>query len=355
MADALLVEVHGVDEAVRRQRGAHRHRPRRRRSTKSCASSAPRARASRPCCGASTVSSRSRRGRSPSTARPVIAGRVELDRAAAGVGIVFQSFNLFPHMTVLNNVTLAPRKVLGLEAEGRSTSGPSRCSTASGSGRSADDYPDRLSGGQQQRVAIVRALAMQPKLMLLDEVTSALDPELVAEVLEMIRELAEEGMTMLVATHEMRSPARSRASLLPRRRQSSPRRARRSRSSPRRRTPAPPSSSGASSQPAACDDPHVSTSTSSARSAARAGLGAGRPPLGRDRRRRRPQRPDRRRGSGPGGQVGAGVERRERLGGACTLERPFPIPASSFSPCAYLVGLLDPRVIAELEAGPARV
>jgi polar amino acid transport system ATP-binding protein len=118
------------------------------------------------------------------------------------VGIVFQSFNLFPHMTVLRNVTLAPIKALGTpkaEAVAAATELLSRFGLAD----KRDDYPDRLSGGQQQRVAIVRALAMQPQIMLLDEVTSALDPELVAEVLDVIRELAAGGMTMLIATHEM--------------------------------------------------------------------------------------------------------------------------------------------------------
>jgi len=118
------------------------------------------------------------------------------------IGIVFQAFNLFPHMTVLRNVTLAPRDVLKLpkvEAEARALELLRRFGLES----RRDDYPDRLSGGQQQRVAIVRALAMRPDLMLLDEVTSALDPELVGEVLNVIRELAEGGMTMLIATHEM--------------------------------------------------------------------------------------------------------------------------------------------------------
>lgn len=118
------------------------------------------------------------------------------------IGIVFQSFNLFPHMTVLRNITLAPQEVLGTkkgdaEAEARTLL------ERFGLGDRADDYPDRLSGGQQQRVAIMRALAMNPDIMLLDEVTSALDPELVAEVLDVIRELAAGGMTMLLATHEM--------------------------------------------------------------------------------------------------------------------------------------------------------
>ncbi len=118
------------------------------------------------------------------------------------IGIVFQSFNLFPHMSVLRNVTLAPRDVLGLSrtaADERATVLLDRFGLAD----KRDEYPDRLSGGQQQRVAIVRALAMQPELMLFDEVTSALDPELVAEVLEVIRELAAGGMTMMIATHEM--------------------------------------------------------------------------------------------------------------------------------------------------------
>jgi polar amino acid transport system ATP-binding protein len=118
------------------------------------------------------------------------------------IAIVFQSFNLFPHMSVLGNVTLAPMKVLGLGEEGarhRATELLYRF----GLGDKRDDYPDRLSGGQQQRVAIVRALAMGPDLLLLDEVTSALDPVLVAEVLDVIRELAAGGMTMVIATHEM--------------------------------------------------------------------------------------------------------------------------------------------------------
>ncbi len=119
-----------------------------------------------------------------------------------GIGIVFQSYNLFPHMSVLRNITLGPRKALGIsgaEAEARAD----ELLVRFGLSDKRDDYPDRLSGGQQQRVAIVRALAMRPQLMLLDEVTSALDPELVAEVLDVIRELALGGMTMLIATHEM--------------------------------------------------------------------------------------------------------------------------------------------------------
>ncbi len=127
---------------------------------------------------------------------------VDVDRLRQQVGIVFQSFNLFPHMSVLENVTLAPIKVLKLsaeEAEARAIPLLKRI----GLEVKAREYPDRLSGGQQQRVAIVRALAMEPKLMLLDEITSALDPELVSEVLNIVRDLAQQGMTMLLATHEM--------------------------------------------------------------------------------------------------------------------------------------------------------
>jgi len=127
---------------------------------------------------------------------------VDVNALRQDVGIVFQSFNLFPHMTVLRNVTLAPVKVLGMpraEAEERAMA----LLTRIGLDHKAAEYPDRLSGGQQQRVAIVRALAMGPRVMLFDEVTSALDPELVSEVLGMVRELASEGMTMLLATHEM--------------------------------------------------------------------------------------------------------------------------------------------------------
>jgi polar amino acid transport system ATP-binding protein len=145
---------------------------------------------------------------------PISAGRIRLlgqDVTGPGinanavrrqVGIVFQSYNLFPHMTVLANVTLAPMKALRVpraQAEEAATELLARFGLADKRG----EYPDRLSGGQQQRVAIVRALAMQPQIMLLDEVTSALDPELVAEVLDVIRELAAAGMTMLIATHEM--------------------------------------------------------------------------------------------------------------------------------------------------------
>jgi polar amino acid transport system ATP-binding protein len=118
------------------------------------------------------------------------------------IGMVFQSFNLFPHMSVLANVTLAPRKVLGLErshAEERAMALLRRF----GLSDRADSFPDQLSGGQQQRVAIARSLAMEPEVMLLDEITSALDPELVGEVLDVVRELKGSGMTMLLATHEM--------------------------------------------------------------------------------------------------------------------------------------------------------
>jgi polar amino acid transport system ATP-binding protein len=132
----------------------------------------------------------------------ITAPGVDLNSVRRRIGIVFQSFNLFPHMTVMRNVTLAPTKVLGLPAAD-SMDRAQQLLDRFGLADKADEYPDRLSGGQQQRVAIVRALAMQPEIMLLDEVTSALDPELVAEVLDVIRELAAGGMTMLIATHEM--------------------------------------------------------------------------------------------------------------------------------------------------------
>jgi polar amino acid transport system ATP-binding protein len=132
----------------------------------------------------------------------ITAGRVDVNRVRRRIGIVFQAFNLFPHMSVLRNVTLAPTLALGLpraRADEEATSLLERFGLAD----KRNAYPDSLSGGQQQRVAIVRALAMRPGLMLLDEVTSALDPELVGEVLNVIRELAAGGMTMLIATHEM--------------------------------------------------------------------------------------------------------------------------------------------------------
>ena len=127
---------------------------------------------------------------------------MDVDRIRRRIGIVFQAFNLFPHMSVLQNVTLAPRKVLGLSAAAADEAATALLERF-GLADKRLEYPDRLSGGQQQRVAIVRALAMQPDLLLLDEVTSALDPELVAEVLNVIRELAAAGMTMIIATHEM--------------------------------------------------------------------------------------------------------------------------------------------------------
>ena len=128
--------------------------------------------------------------------------RVDADVARRAMGVVFQSFNLFPHMTVLDNVTLAPRIVHGVprpEANARARSLLDQV----GMSDKADSYPDRLSGGQQQRVAIARALAYSPRLLLLDEITSALDPELVGEVLALVRSLAAEGRTILMATHEM--------------------------------------------------------------------------------------------------------------------------------------------------------
>jgi polar amino acid transport system ATP-binding protein len=140
--------------------------------------------------------------------RIVVAGEeitargVDVNRIRRGIGIVYQAFNLFPHMSVLENVTLAPRKVLGLPRSEAETRGRELL-VRFGLADKVTEYPDRLSGGQQQRAAIVRALAMQPRLMLFDEVTSALDPELVGEVLNVIRELAAAGMTMLIATHEM--------------------------------------------------------------------------------------------------------------------------------------------------------
>jgi polar amino acid transport system ATP-binding protein len=145
---------------------------------------------------------------------PIDGGRIELDGETISgrgvnanavrrrVGIVFQAFNLFPHLTVLDNVTLAPRRVRGVpkaQAEARAA----EVLAQFGLGDRLRDYPDRLSGGQQQRAAIARAIVGEPELLLLDEVTSALDPELVGEVLGLIRELADGGMTMLVATHEM--------------------------------------------------------------------------------------------------------------------------------------------------------
>ena len=133
---------------------------------------------------------------------PITEGKIDVNALRRKIGIVFQAYNLFPHMTVLQNVMLSPRKARGLsrdEAERRARQLLQRI----GLEAKADEYPDRLSGGQQQRVAIVRALAMEPKLMLLDEITSALDPQLVSDVLDLVRELADSGMTMIIATHEM--------------------------------------------------------------------------------------------------------------------------------------------------------
>jgi polar amino acid transport system ATP-binding protein len=145
---------------------------------------------------------------------PVTAGRivvegeeitargVDVNRVRRSIGIVFQAFNLFPHMSVLRNVTLGPMKALRTPRD-RAEVEARELLARFGLADKVDEYPDRLSGGQQQRTAIVRALAMRPRLMLLDEVTSALDPELVGEVLNVVRELAQTGMTMVIATHEM--------------------------------------------------------------------------------------------------------------------------------------------------------
>jgi len=145
---------------------------------------------------------------------PLDAGRILIDGeevSALGydanlvrrrVGIVFQSYNLFPHMSVIDNITLAPRRVLG-RSRSESTDAALAQLERFGLADKAESYPDSLSGGQQQRVAIVRALAMDPDLLLLDEVTSALDPELVGEVLDVLRDLKDAGMTMVMATHEM--------------------------------------------------------------------------------------------------------------------------------------------------------
>jgi polar amino acid transport system ATP-binding protein len=134
--------------------------------------------------------------------RDITDPRVDADAVRARMGIVFQSFNLFPHLTVLDNVTLAPRKVHGVtreEAEDRALAVLDRVGLAD----KARAHPDQLSGGQQQRAAIARVLVNDPVLLLLDEVTSALDPELVGEVLAMLRDLSADGMTMVLATHEM--------------------------------------------------------------------------------------------------------------------------------------------------------
>jgi polar amino acid transport system ATP-binding protein len=142
------------------------------------------------------------RGRIVVDGEEITARGVAVNRIRRHIGIVFQAFNLFPHMTVLRNITLAPQQVLHVskqQAEREARELLERFGLID----KKDEFPDRLSGGQQQRVAIVRALAMRPDIMLLDEVTSALDPELIAEVLNVIRELAETGMTMVIATHEM--------------------------------------------------------------------------------------------------------------------------------------------------------
>jgi polar amino acid transport system ATP-binding protein len=159
-------------------------------------------------CGKSTVL------RCVNLLEPIDAGAILLDGVDVSwpgydanavrrrVGIVFQSFNLFPHMSVLENITLAPRKVLKLDRRAAEDKAHALL-TRFGLGDRGGDYPDRLSGGQQQRVAIIRALAMDPDIMLFDEVTSALDPELVGEVLDVVRELKDAGLTMIMATHEM--------------------------------------------------------------------------------------------------------------------------------------------------------
>jgi polar amino acid transport system ATP-binding protein len=129
-------------------------------------------------------------------------GHVDVNALRRKIGIVFQAYNLFPHMTVLQNIVLAPRKVRGVgQQQARAVA--FELLERIGLVDKADEFPDRLSGGQQQRVAIARALAMGPDLMLLDEITSALDPQLVSEVLNLVRGLAETGITMILATHEM--------------------------------------------------------------------------------------------------------------------------------------------------------
>jgi polar amino acid transport system ATP-binding protein len=141
-------------------------------------------------------------GRIEVSGEDITAPGVDVDRVRRRIGIVFQAFNLFPHMRVLDNVALAPRRVLG-QPRAEAEAAAMELLRRFGLEDKQAEFPDRLSGGQQQRVAIVRALAMQPALLLLDEVTSALDPELIAEVLDVVRELAKAGMTMVIATHEM--------------------------------------------------------------------------------------------------------------------------------------------------------
>ncbi|MFE9249072.1 amino acid ABC transporter ATP-binding protein [Streptomyces sp. NPDC007088] len=128
--------------------------------------------------------------------------RADSDAVRRRIGVVFQAYNLFPHLTVLQNITLAPRRVHGLSRQEAGERGRDLLERL-GLADKADEYPDRLSGGQQQRAAIVRALAVRPRLLLLDEITAALDPELVGEVLGLVREVKDEGMTMVIATHEM--------------------------------------------------------------------------------------------------------------------------------------------------------
>ena len=129
-------------------------------------------------------------------------GKVDVNALRRSIGIVFQAYNLFPHMTVLDNVTLAPIHARGLSKQAARARARELLANI-GLADKADEFPDRLSGGQQQRVAIARALAMEPNLLLLDEITSALDPQLVGEVLALVRGLADVGMTMIIATHEM--------------------------------------------------------------------------------------------------------------------------------------------------------
>jgi ABC-type polar amino acid transport system ATPase subunit len=134
--------------------------------------------------------------------QPLPSGAAELNRIRRRVGMVFQQFNLFPHLTVLSNLTMAPRRVLHMDRADAEARGRQLLGRVGLSGKEKS-YPHQLSGGQQQRVAIARALMMEPRVMLLDEITSALDPELVCEVLDVVRDLAQGGMTMLVVTHEM--------------------------------------------------------------------------------------------------------------------------------------------------------
>jgi ABC-type polar amino acid transport system ATPase subunit len=141
-------------------------------------------------------------GEKQSNGRYVHLSDRELAKERQEIGFVFQRFNLFPHLTALENVTIAPRKVLGLAREEAERRGKEMLEKV-GLGHKIGEYPERLSGGQQQRVAIARVLAMQPKLMLFDEATSALDPELIGEVLRVMRQLAEEGRTMVIVTHEI--------------------------------------------------------------------------------------------------------------------------------------------------------